>query len=104
MKRKHPKAWYRETKAALRKRDGDECWICLGPTTAEDQTIDHWLPESLGGGDEMENLRLVHAACNRRRGNALPNETHMLKAVQRAASADTHAERQDPQGLGPKDG
>lgn len=75
MRRKHPKTWYRETKAALRQRDGDECWICLKPTTLDDQTIDHWIPESLGGSDELVNLRLVHAACNRRRGNTLPVET-----------------------------
>ncbi|MFO0570169.1 MAG: HNH endonuclease signature motif containing protein [Polyangiaceae bacterium] len=58
--------------------DGD-CHLCLqevdlglyGPTGyfgAETVTVDHVLPQSLGGGDELENLRLAHGTCNSRRG------------------------------------
>ena len=66
----------------LRQRDGDDCQLCegrmgvirwnvksgprgydLGPS------IDHVTPKSLGGGDNIENLRLAHWGCNRNRGN-----------------------------------
>lgn len=32
-------------------------------------TFDHRIPRSRGGTDELENLRLVHALCNFRRGD-----------------------------------
>lgn len=33
-------------------------------------TRDHVVPRSLGGSDEIENLRPAHHQCNRNRGNA----------------------------------
>ena len=32
-------------------------------------TIDHIVPTSKGGSDRIDNLQLVHARCNKRRGN-----------------------------------
>jgi hypothetical protein len=65
--------------ASLRKRDGEQCWLCqttilfwperhdiLGAAT-----IDHVLPWSLGGGNDEENLRLAHYLCNNVRGNSI---------------------------------
>ena len=34
----------------------------------DDVDIDHITPRADGGGDEIENLRLMHASCNRSRG------------------------------------
>ncbi|MEL6825434.1 MAG: HNH endonuclease signature motif containing protein [Pseudomonadota bacterium] len=34
-------------------------------------TIDHIIPRSKGGGDEIENLQLAHARCNKIKGNQL---------------------------------
>jgi 5-methylcytosine-specific restriction endonuclease McrA len=36
---------------------GDECWLCHQEGA---DTIDHILPISLGGGDELDNLRPAH--------------------------------------------
>lgn len=90
MRRKHPKQWYRDMKAALRERDGDDCWICRSPTTGGDRTLDHWMPVSLGGGDKLENLKLAHAACNRRRGNQMPHRP-LLDIEQRKILAEQAA-------------
>ena len=38
-------------------------------------SIDHVVPVSLGGTDDLTNLRLTHLACNVRRGNRLDEET-----------------------------
>ncbi len=40
------------------------CWICRGAAT----TADHIQPRSLGGGDELGNLRPACRSCNSRRG------------------------------------
>ena len=58
--------------------DGD-CHLChealdldlYGPTGhfgAETVTVDHLVPQSVGGGDDPDNLRLAHGSCNSRRG------------------------------------
>ena len=55
------------------------CHLCLepvdlalyGPTGffgVETVTVDHVRPQSVGGGDHLENLRLAHGTCNSRRG------------------------------------
>lgn len=60
-------------------RDGDKCGICnrkvditlksgtkgsrLGPS------VDHIIPRSQGGEDELANYRLTHWGCNQARGN-----------------------------------
>lgn len=56
------------------------CWICQDTIPRSPQTvdeyrnrrlsIDHYVPVSLGGGDEYENLRPAHFMCNIRRGNS----------------------------------
>lgn len=48
------------------------CWICKGPLTLATMTLDHYVPSSRGGGDEIENLRPAHARCNEERGNEMP--------------------------------
>lgn len=61
---------------ALFARDGWNCQICSEPMdyTADPQsdwypTIDHILPRSKGGGDELSNLRSAHMWCNAVRGD-----------------------------------
>jgi 5-methylcytosine-specific restriction endonuclease McrA len=39
-------------------------------------TVDHWIPLSKGGSDDMSNLRPAHWICNRRKSNSLPKETN----------------------------
>jgi endogenous inhibitor of DNA gyrase (YacG/DUF329 family) len=58
-------------------RDGWTCWLCGGPTAADATvphplapTLDHLVPTSKGGTDDLENLATAHFLCNSRRGAA----------------------------------
>ncbi len=57
----------RQSKAAkerfIHKRDGGKCRICGSQYALE---IDHILPKSMGGEDNIENLRLLCRLCNQR--------------------------------------
>jgi 5-methylcytosine-specific restriction endonuclease McrA len=60
---------------------GTNCSICgnqidlsLKRTSSMGLTVDHWIPLSKGGSDELENLRPAHWICNRRKSNKLPKE------------------------------
>lgn len=64
-------------------RDGDRCALCREPLDRKIKdgdpravTLDHVIPTSHGGGTEMANLRLAHAACNETRGNSLVDAFH----------------------------
>lgn len=60
-------------------RDGDKCAICnrkvnltlkSGPKgSRKGPSIDHIIPRSKGGSDDLVNLRLTHWGCNQTRGN-----------------------------------
>ena len=72
-------SWRKNLVDLLRDRDGDHCKICLldidftlpsGPKGDDaGASIDHIQPRSLGGSDELTNLRLAHWGCNRKRKN-----------------------------------
>lgn len=76
---KRAMAWRRRIVDYLVHRDGADCGICgchvditlpSGPRGNKmGPSIDHVVPRSHGGGDEMANLRLTHWICNRQRGN-----------------------------------
>ena len=81
-----PKAmmWRRKLVGYLADRDGVKCGICncridvvlsSGPRGSDaGPSIDHVIPRSHGGSDDLSNLRLTHWSCNRRRGNRGGNE------------------------------
>jgi 5-methylcytosine-specific restriction endonuclease McrA len=49
-------------------RDGAHCWICgEGPREGDAFQIDHVVPFSVGGSDDLTNKRLAHGSCNRRK-------------------------------------
>lgn len=58
---------------ALRDRDGG--WVCHW-CGRYGNTLDHLVPQSIGGTDELDNLVLACMDCNSRRGNLIPNCTH----------------------------
>jgi hypothetical protein len=80
--------WRQHLVAYLRDRDGDHCAIChkavdfaakSGPRGSDNgSSIDHIIPRSHGGPDDLANLRLTHWGCNRKRGNRGGNEQLML--------------------------
>lgn len=47
-----------------------KCYVCGEPITKESYaTLEHILPVSKGGTDEIANLALSHEKCNQARGN-----------------------------------
>ncbi len=40
------------------------CWLCGYRVSVDKFSIDHIVPQSLGGSDELYNLRLVHGRCH----------------------------------------
>jgi 5-methylcytosine-specific restriction endonuclease McrA len=71
--------WRRRLIDYLVNRDGTHCGIChhhvditltSGPRGDDaGPSIDHVVPRSKGGSDDLTNLRLTHWSCNRQRGN-----------------------------------
>jgi hypothetical protein len=47
------------------------CWLCKEPIMEEDFSLDHYLPKSLGGKNNIDNLKPAHRRCNYARGNWL---------------------------------
>jgi 5-methylcytosine-specific restriction endonuclease McrA len=45
------------------------CFVCGEHVAMEDVSLEHILPLSLGGTDDMDNLAISHRSCNMRRGN-----------------------------------
>lgn len=53
-----------------------ECPYCKESiTTQDDLTIDHIIPQALGGKDDIENLQPMHKKCNSKKGCQLPEKT-----------------------------
>jgi len=72
--------WRYELVEYLRERDGDKCALCskrmlfdvtTGPRGGSDKgaTVDHVLPRSHGGSNDLSNLQLAHWSCNRSKSN-----------------------------------
>ena len=60
-----------------------KCWICRLPFADNphlQRTIDHFLPRSKGGGNNLDNLRYAHHFCNQLRRNALGNPSEGFRA------------------------
>jgi 5-methylcytosine-specific restriction endonuclease McrA len=62
---------------------GSNCAICnqaidltLKRTSSMGLTVDHWIPLSKGGSDDMSNLRPAHWTCNRKKSDKLPKEVN----------------------------
>ncbi len=87
---KEAKHWHRTLCQYLADRDGARCHICnkqvnltlsSGPRGHDKgPSIDHIIPVSQGGSDDLTNLRLAHWICNRQRGNRGGNEQLQLIA------------------------
>jgi 5-methylcytosine-specific restriction endonuclease McrA len=57
---------YRVHKLQVFKRDGRICALC--GTDEGEMHIDHIIPRVIGGDHSLENLRVLCAACNLRKG------------------------------------
>lgn len=63
---------------ALRERDGCHCAYC-GVALVEDdpmrgESLDHLVPRSRGGSDDLENLALSCRSCNSQKGTRTAHE------------------------------
>lgn len=57
-------------KYMLLRRDGRRCWLCGGHMADSEISIDHIIPRSRGGSNQIDNLKLAHIDCNTRRSDA----------------------------------
>ena len=62
---------------------GNNCAVCSEPidltllrTNKMGLTVDHWIPLSKGGSDDLSNLRPAHWICNLKKSNSIPKETN----------------------------
>ena len=62
---------------------GSDCVVCQEPidldlkrTSRMGLTVDHWIPLSKGGSDDITNLRPAHWICNLKKSNSIPKETN----------------------------
>ncbi|MEQ8466258.1 MAG: HNH endonuclease signature motif containing protein [Coleofasciculus sp. E1-EBD-02] len=60
-----------ETRQIVRERANYQCEYCHSPErlSANRFTVDHIIPKSLGGTDDINNLALACRRCNERRYN-----------------------------------
>jgi 5-methylcytosine-specific restriction endonuclease McrA len=59
-------------------RDGARCQYCSKPLTYNQLTLDHVLPKSRGGGDELGNLVTCCERCNSFKANRTPAEAGLM--------------------------
>lgn len=63
----------RETiyKMAAKRHNGTvPCFVCKLHVTPDAATLEHIVPRSKGGTDDMSNLAISHSKCNNQRGNS----------------------------------
>lgn len=61
-------------KRSVLERDGHECRYCGDPA----DTVDHIIPQSQGGGHDMDNLVAACEPCNKRKGARTPEQSGMI--------------------------
>ncbi|MBN3925793.1 HNH endonuclease signature motif containing protein [Nostoc sp. NMS4] len=71
------------TKEIVRKRANYLCEYCHSPERISTTrfTVDHLIPKSIGGSDELNNLALACRRCNERRYNSVAGYDLETKAV-----------------------
>jgi len=69
---------YREQRERVFKRDGRVCQIC--GTDEGEMHIDHVIPRKVGGGHDLDNLRVLCKSCNLRKG-ALNDGVFLARAA-----------------------
>lgn len=61
----------RDTLYAMATKKGKQClcFVCKKPVDKAQATLEHVIPVSKGGTDDMSNLAISHRICNQLRGN-----------------------------------
>lgn len=66
-----------EKKTIYAKANG-KCAICGKPVKYKEMTVDHRVPLTKGGTNDLENLQLAHLSCNRAKADMLSDELSEL--------------------------
>tara|TARA_B100000989_G_scaffold64322_1_gene44531 strand:- start:727 stop:1614 length:888 start_codon:yes stop_codon:yes gene_type:complete len=61
----------KKIKSALYKRENQECAICKIPLSLSEMTLDHIIPLSKGGHNDLVNLQCVCNICNQKKSDKL---------------------------------
>lgn len=70
---------------AIRKRDGDSCFFCSDPFTAQRlETVEHLLAITSGGSNAIANLALAHEDCNMKAGNMAVMDKIKMRELQKS--------------------
>lgn len=56
------------------------CHWCKMEMSYKEATVEHLVPLSKGGTNDIKNLRLAHQSCNQDRGNKMPTDEQAIKA------------------------
>ena len=70
-RREHSRSIPREVMLKVVRRDGQICQECNKPVRDDEVEFDHIIPFSKGGRSTVENLRLLHKDCNRKKKASL---------------------------------
>ena len=68
------KKYSQDTRKLIYNKAGGRCELCGRKLLFEDMTLDHVIPLSVGGLDEVENLACVCLADNKFKSNILPED------------------------------
>jgi len=74
--RKHSRSIPRDVMLKVVRRDGQICQECNEPVRDDEVEFDHIIPFSKGGRSTVENLRLIHKGCNRKKSASLDSILH----------------------------
>jgi hypothetical protein len=72
-RRKHSRNIPKGVMLKVVRRDGQICQECNKPIPDNDVEFDHIIPFSKGGRSTVDNLRLIHKGCNRKKSASLKN-------------------------------
>lgn len=73
---------FAKTLINLKENDKITCFCCKKSLSAEDASIDHFIPKSRGGTDDVDNLVLMCRSCNQIKGSICPkNEPTIINIL-----------------------
>lgn len=76
VRRKHSRIIPRDVMIKVIRRDGQICQKCQNPVPDNEVEFDHIIPFSKGGTSTVDNLRVVHKECNRKKSDSLEEILH----------------------------